>query len=85
MKEKEEHFEIASYILGIASIVFGFLQPPIGLGFGITGLFLIKGKEGLSKKAQKLNIIGIIISVLVIILSFAAGFYFASKGLNLST
>ena len=52
-----------SELLGIFSIVFAFLYPPIGLLFGIVGLFRSK----LINKAPKtLNIIGIIISLIMI-------------------
>lgn len=69
-KEEEKHFEIISYILGVLSIVFSvLLQPTFGLGFGITGLILIfKKKSELSKKARVLNVIGVIISVVVLII-----------------
>ncbi len=85
--KEEKHFEIASYILGISSIVFGVLQPLLGIGLGITGLFLVKGKKDeLSRKARKFNTLGLIIGIIFIALSFVAGFYFASKGItNLPT
>mgnify|MGYP001459336647 CR=1 FL=1 len=69
-KEEEKHFEIAGYVLGILSIVFSvLLQPAFGLGFGITGLILVfKKKSELSKKARTLNVIGIIISIIVLVI-----------------
>lgn len=81
-KEEIEHFGIISYVLGWLSIIFGILQPVLGFGFGITGLILInKMSLPIAKKAKNLNTIGIIISIIVTILFFAAGFYLSSKGL----
>lgn len=69
MDKKEEHFEIASYILGILSIVFSvLLQPVFGLGFGVTGLVLIsKNKSAFSNKSRKLNITGVVISAVLMV------------------
>lgn len=68
--KKEGDFSEVSYVLGIVSIVFSVLiQPTFGLGFGITGLILSsRNKSELSKKAKKLSIIGIVISVIILII-----------------
>lgn len=68
MVKKDGDFSDISYVLGILSIVFAILlKPSFGLGFGITGLILIaKEKSELAKKSRKLNIIGIIISVVLL-------------------
>ena len=63
--EKEDFSQI-SYVLGIMSIVFGFISPIAGLAFGIIGLRLSnKQQSNLSKKAKGLNKYGIIISIIV--------------------
>jgi uncharacterized Tic20 family protein len=87
MVEKEGATGISSYILGILSIVFGFFQPFPGLILGIVGLTLSKKeKSKLGKKAKKLNTWGIIISVIVIIVTFVLMAYAFKQGLtNLNT
>lgn len=65
MTEKEDFSEI-SYVLGIMSIVFGFISPIAGLVFGIIGLKLSnKQNSNLSKKAKKFSKWGIVISIVV--------------------
>ena len=81
-KKEAEHLGIASYVIGVLSIVFGILQPAFGFGFGVAGLILSKkSQSGLSKKAKKLNLIGIAVSIIVILLSVVVGFYVAKLGL----
>jgi len=81
---KEEELNIVSYIFGILSIVFSFLTPLAGIILGIIGISYVKGKPkiGLSKRAKLFNIIGIILSIIFLIISFAVAFYFASKGVS---
>ncbi len=63
---------LTSYVLGIVSIVTAFFIPIAGLTFGIIGLVQsTKQKTKTSKLSKKLNIIGIIVSVVV----FAATFF----------
>ena len=66
-----------SYVLGIISIVFGFLSPLAGFVFGIIGFRMAgKIKTDLSKKARKLNKMGIIISIIVFIITIITSWYF---------
>ena len=86
MFEKKEEVVFASYTLGIISIVLAFFTPLAGLIFGIIGLTQTrKNKSDLARKCRKMNIIGIILSILVLIFSIVAA-YFALKGVqNLGT
>jgi uncharacterized protein YybS (DUF2232 family) len=68
MAEKEDFSQI-SYVLGIMSIVFGFISPVAGFILGFIGLRLSKKQiSNLSKTAKKLNIWGIIISIVVFLI-----------------
>jgi len=81
--ESKQDFESVSYTMGIVSIVFAFFSPLAGFVFGIVGLTLSKKQNtSVSKKAKKLNIIGIILSVILLLISVAVAVYFASKGVN---
>lgn len=65
-------FGLTSYIFGIASIVTAFFNPILGLVFGIIGLIQsFRQQTAVSRLAKKLNIIGLILSVLV----FAVGIF----------
>jgi len=80
---KEEDSSIVSYMFGILSIVFSFLTPLAGLILGVIGVSYVKGKQtGLSKKAKLFNIIGIVVSIIFLAVSFAVALYFASKGVS---
>ncbi len=82
MVEKNKS-ESVSYILGIISIVLAFFQPLAGLVFGIIGFIQSrKGKTDLLKKAKKLNIIGIILSVIIFIISIIITIYLTSQGIS---
>ena len=79
---KEGDFSDASYILGVLSIVFGIIQPVLGFGIGISGLVLsFKNKSDMGKKAKILNIIGIVISAIIMLILIVGGSYLISKGL----
>ncbi len=83
MVDKKIDFSLIAYILGIVSIVFGILQPLAGIVLGIVGLiYCKKQKDNLSKKAKKLNTIGIVIGVIVMILSIVVTMFFASANLT---
>lgn len=53
-----------SYVFGVLSIVFAFFIPGAGLVLGIIGL--IQSNKIKLQKAKRLNIIGIVLSVLFI-------------------
>jgi len=69
-----------AYILGIVSIVMAIFQPLAGIIFGIIGL--VQNKKEKSKKAKKLNIIGIVIGVVLFLVSIAVTIYLTIKGIS---
>ena len=73
-----------SYVLGILSIVFAFFSSfgLAGLVLGIVGFSQSK-KHGV-KKAKNLNLIGIILSIVVFIISSVALLYSVKHGLTSS-
>ena len=83
MAKKEEDFSEVSYTLGIISIVLAFFTPLAGFVFGIIGLVQSKKqKTQLSKRARKLSIIGIILSIILFAITVAIAAYFATTGIN---
>lgn len=70
MVKQNIDFSLASYILGIVSIVMAIFLPLSGVVFGIIGLILNKkaGKES-SIKAKNFNILGIILGAVLFIIS----------------
>lgn len=76
-----EDFESKTgFILGLASIVLAFTVTIGGLVAGILGYNLVKKHNNpLSKKAKKMNLIGIVLSIILLILVFVASFYYASS------
>lgn len=56
-----------SYTLGILSIVLAFFSPIAALILGIIGF--VQSKKQNFGKAKKLNVIGIILSIILIIIS----------------
>ncbi|MBM3228573.1 DUF4190 domain-containing protein [Candidatus Pacearchaeota archaeon] len=69
-----------SYIFGVLSVIFAFFVPGAGLVLGIIGL--IQSNKIKSQKAKRLNIIGIILSVLFFILELIL--FSSSLGGNLN-
>ena len=69
-----------SYIFGVLSMIFAFFVPGAGLVLGIIGL--IQSNKIKSQKAKRLNIIGIILSVLFFILELVL--FSSSLGGNLN-
>lgn len=68
MVEKSGARDVASYVLGILSVVFAFFQPIPGLVLGIVGFIQAKGeKSKLAVIARKLNTWGMILSAIMII------------------
>ena len=75
--------EVVSYVLGILSIVFAFFTPVAGLIMGIIGYSQSrKYKGGLGKRAKKFNIIGIILSVIILIISTVVVVYSLLNGID---
>ena len=72
MAEKINNATI-SYAFGILSIIFAFFTPVAGLIIGIIGFR--KSKKAKLKDAKKLNIIGIVISVILLVVSIALIIY----------
>ena len=76
MVDKKQDFGIASYVLGIMSIVLGIFNPLAGVVFGFIGISLSKKqKNELSTKSRKLNIIGIIVGLVVLIATVVAAIW----------
>jgi len=74
---KKEDYDSVNYILGIMSIVFGFISPLAGLVFGIIGVNLSGNqKSEMSKKGKKYSKIGIIISVIMLVITLSLSWYF---------
>ena len=72
---------IVSYVLGIVSIVLAFFQPFAGLVLGIIGLVQSKKLGKAALKAKKLNTIGIVIAIIMLLVSIGVSFYLAQQGL----
>jgi len=81
MVDKEKiNFSQTSYIFGIVSIVMALFTPLLGLVFGIIGLVQsARQKTDISRLSKKLNIIGIVLSIIV----FGIGLFFLLKGVAL--
>jgi heme/copper-type cytochrome/quinol oxidase subunit 2 len=63
MVKKEADFSEVSYVLGIISIILVVFQPLLGLVLGVVGFtHSRKQKTPLSKKAKKLNIVGMVLN-----------------------
>jgi len=76
MKEKTD-LSLASYTLGILSIVFAFFIPSAGLVLGIIGFLQSKKYDGeFSKKSKKFNKIGIILSIILLIVQIILAYYY---------
>lgn len=70
VKKKKMSYEMPSFILGILSIIFAFVSPLAGVILGIVGLVQSKKQSTvLSKRAKKLNIIGIVIGAIILIVT----------------
>ncbi|HLD38207.1 MAG TPA: DUF4190 domain-containing protein [Candidatus Nanoarchaeia archaeon] len=79
-KKEQVNFSQTSYIFGIVSIVMALFTPLLGLVFGIVGLVQsAKQKTDVSKLSKKLNIIGIVLSIII----FGVSLFFLLKGFTL--
>ena len=67
-----------SYAFGILSIVFAFFSPFAGLVIGIIGF--TQSNKRKFQKAKRLNLVGILLSALLIIITIVALVYF--PGIN---
>ena len=70
-----EKFDLkpVSYVFGILSIVFAFFSPFAGLIFGIIGL--MQSNKLKFQKAKRLNIVGIVLSVIFSIIQIIVQFF----------
>ena len=74
MKENEK--AIVSYILGILSIVFAIISPFAGILISIVGIAMSKNKSNdLEKRARKLSVIGIVLSIVMFLVSIAVVYF----------
>jgi hypothetical protein len=71
---------VVSYVIGLVSIVLAFFQPLAGLVLGIIGLVQSKKVGKGAAQAKKLNIIGIVIGILMLIISVSLSLYLAQQG-----
>jgi uncharacterized membrane protein len=75
VENEEINFSLIAYILGIVAIVEAFISPIAGVVFAIIGIVLIKKKkDSISKKAFKLNLIGLILGIVFLIFVIIASF-----------
>ncbi len=65
----EKDLNQTGYVLGILSIIFGVISPLAGLATGVVGLFHCRHKSEITKKAKIMNIVGIIVSIIVLALA----------------
>ncbi len=75
VKKEDLNFSLIAYILGIVAIVEAFISPIAGIVFAIIGITLAKKqKNDTSKKAHKLNMIGLILGIIFWILVMVSSF-----------
>lgn len=81
-KKSDDSITIA-YIFGVMSIVMAFFTPLAGLIFGILGFIQSKKqKTNLAEKAKKLNLIGMVLSIILFAIKMALTIYLTTKGIN---
>ena len=73
---------VAPYVFGVLSIVFAFFQPFAALIIGIIGL--VQSNRLKLQRAKKLNIIGIVLSIIFAALSLLLIQQFSQGGLGSS-
>lgn len=80
MKMKKDS-ALIGYVFGILSIVFAFFKPDAGIVLGIIGIVQSnKEKSDLGKRAKKLSILGIVLSIVILAISIAIFFYSVQSG-----
>jgi len=76
-----EDFSGVSYTLGIMSIIFAFITPLAGFVLGIVGLVYSKKQQSqMASKAKKLNVIGIVLSLILFVVTIAVAIYVTRSG-----
>lgn len=81
--KKDGDFSEISYVFGTVSIVLAFFIPLAGFVFGIVGIIQSKKQNtSLSKKAKKLSIIGIVLSIILFGITVVAAAYLQTIGTN---
>ena len=84
MASKSGDFSDISYIFGVISIVMAFFTPLAGFVFGVIGYIQSKKESTpMSKKARKLNIIGMVLSIILFVITVVLAAYAATQGINL--
>ncbi len=78
MAEERINKDSIAYTLGILSIVFAFTSALTGIIVSIIGVYQSKGL----KKARRLNVIGLVLSIVMFIINIIAGIYFLNSGLS---
>ena len=72
--------ESISYVMGLLSIVLAFFSPFAGLIIGIIGYSQAKKKN--FTEARRLNAVGMILSVVVVLLIVVGVIFFGDGGVN---
>lgn len=76
------NYPLVSYIIGIVAIVQAFISPLSGIILSIIGLILSKrSSSNLSKLGKKFNLIALIIGIVIFILSIILSFSASQLGL----
>lgn len=84
MTDKKGVFDLVAYIFGIVSVTLAFFNSLAGIAFGIIGIIQSKKENTeLSKKARKLSIIGIVLSIVLFIVLVTLIAYLESKSIKI--
>ena len=84
--KKSGDMEVVAYVLGVISIVMAFFTPLAGIVFGIIGIVQSKKHDTpLSKKAKKLNTVGIILSIVLFVVTILLTVYLSKSLPNFPT
>ncbi len=83
---EKEIIQSTSYIFGLLSIIFAFFSPFVGLVIGIIGaIFSKKDSSKISKKSFRLNITGIILSIIFLLITFILFYFFGNSLAQIQT